>query len=89
MKLALRTRLTPVLASALAAVLLATVAGCGGGSGGEAGKTFKILQYETPSTAQGQGWQKALEIFKAKHPDVKVEFQQTSFDAFRDWVRTR
>ena len=69
--------------TAVAALTATGLAACGGGTPGDSGKTFKIVQYETPSTAQGQGWQKALEIFKAKHPDVKVEFQQTSFDAFR------
>jgi raffinose/stachyose/melibiose transport system substrate-binding protein len=53
-----------------------------GASGGGTG-TFKILQYEDPTTPQGQGWKKAVEIFKAKHPDVTVDVQQTSFDAFR------
>jgi raffinose/stachyose/melibiose transport system substrate-binding protein len=60
-----------------------TSSGSSGNSSGDAGKTFTILQYEDPTTPQGQGWQKALEIFKAKHPDVKVSFQQTSFDALR------
>lgn len=73
------------LAAAAAAVAL-TAAGlvaCSSGSGGDAGKTFTILQYEDPKTAQGQGWQLALELFKKKHPDVKVDFQTTSFDAVR------
>jgi raffinose/stachyose/melibiose transport system substrate-binding protein len=76
-----------VLTAAVLATL--TFAACGGGgasqeNGGEdAGKTFTILQYEDPTTAQGQGWQKALEIFKAKHPDLKIDYQKTSFDAMR------
>jgi raffinose/stachyose/melibiose transport system substrate-binding protein len=72
-------------AAVLTAVGLAgcTSSGSSGNSSGDAGKTFTILQYEDPTTPQGQGWQKALEIFKAKHPDVKVSFQQTSFDALR------
>lgn len=51
--------------------------------GGSTSGKFTIMQYEDPTTPQGQGWQKAVELFKAKHPDVQVSFQQTSFDAFR------
>jgi raffinose/stachyose/melibiose transport system substrate-binding protein len=77
--------------AALLAAALATLglAACGGGSApsndasGDAPRTFKILQYEDATSAQGQGWQQALEIFKAKHPDVTVEFEKTSFDAVR------
>ncbi|GAB3600137.1 ABC transporter substrate-binding protein [Microbacterium tumbae] len=45
--------------------------------------TFTILQYETTTTAQYKGWQKALEIFQEEHPEVKVEFATTSFDSIR------
>src|SRR5699024_776850 len=38
---------------------------------------------EDPTSAQGQGWKRALQIFKEQHPDVTVDFQQTSFDAVR------
>lgn len=70
-----------IVAAALAATSLAACSSSGGGSS-ESG-TFTILQYEDPTTAQGQGWQLALEIFKKKHPKVKVDFQTTSFDAMR------
>ncbi|GGL33457.1 extracellular solute-binding protein [Phycicoccus endophyticus] len=61
------------------------LAACGGDSeaGDNSGDTFTIVQYEDPTTAQGQGWAKAVEIFKEDHPDVTVDFQQTSFDAVR------
>lgn len=84
-----RTFRTAVGSVAAAAAMLA-LAACSGGdsatgaSGGtDAGRTFTILQYENPETAQGQGWQLALEIFQEKHPDVEVDFQTTSFDAMR------
>jgi len=74
-------------AGALLGVLALSLAtlGCGGGDDSDSGdgKTLRIVQYENPTSAQGQGWQKALEIFKRKHPDVKVTFEQTSFDAAR------
>ncbi|MBM2614941.1 extracellular solute-binding protein [Actinoplanes sp. LDG1-06] len=78
------TRRKAVALIGAAALSLATF-GCGGGddSGGGDGKTLRIVQYENPTSAQGQGWQKALEIFKQKHPDVEVKFEQTSFDAAR------
>lgn len=59
--------------------------GCskGGGQAAGDGKSLKILQYEDPTTAQGQAWRKAVEIFKAAHPGVEVTLQQTSFDAMR------
>jgi raffinose/stachyose/melibiose transport system substrate-binding protein len=73
------------LAAAAAAIAVATagLVGCSSGGSGDAGKTFTILQYEDPKTAQGQGWQLAVDMFKKKHPDVKVDFQTTSFDAVR------
>lgn len=68
--------------TAAAAVATAGLAGCSGG-GGSGSKTFTVLQYEDPTTPQGQGWQLAKQIFEKKHPGVKVDFQTTSFDGFR------
>jgi raffinose/stachyose/melibiose transport system substrate-binding protein len=70
-------------AAAAMAVAAAGLVACSSGGGGDAGKTFTILQYEDPKTAQGQGWQLALDLFKKKHPGVKVDFHTTSFDAVR------
>jgi raffinose/stachyose/melibiose transport system substrate-binding protein len=78
-----RTRARLAAVATVVAVAAAALTGCSSASGDDAGKTFTILQYEDPKTAQGQGWQLALEIFKKKHPDVKVDFQTTSFDAMR------
>lgn len=69
--------------SAATAAAGLTAAGLAGCSAGAEDNTFTILQYETTTTAQYQGWQKALEIFKAEHPDVNVEFSTTSFDSIR------
>ena len=70
---------------AAATVLTVSLTGClSSTSGGDNdGDTFTIVQYEDPTTAQGQGWQLALQIFEEKHPDVNVDFQTTSFDAMR------
>ncbi len=75
--------LSGIGASAVASSFAGCSKGGSGSSGGGDGKTLKILQYEDPNTAQGKGWKKALEIFKAKHPEVTVTYQQTSFDAMR------
>ncbi|WP_199520863.1 ABC transporter substrate-binding protein [Jiangella anatolica] len=64
--------------------MLALAAGLTACSGsGSDDETFTILQYETTSTAQYRGWQRALEIFREEHPDVEVEFASTSFDSIR------
>ncbi|MBO0981522.1 ABC transporter substrate-binding protein [Microbacterium sp. SD291] len=78
-----RTALRVAVGIAAAAVAATSLVACGSSDDAAGGDTFTILQYENPETAQGQGWQLALEIFKKKHPDVKVDFQTTSFDAMR------
>ncbi|WIB26480.1 extracellular solute-binding protein [Curtobacterium sp. MCSS17_015] len=79
------TRRRSLRTAAITTIALAAAAltGCSASGSGSDGKTFTIMQYEDPSTAQGQGWKLALEIFEKKHPDVDVEFQTTSFDGFR------
>lgn len=89
-RLSRRSLLAGLGASALALGTTGTLSACGsadqpGSSGSSAPGTgtLTILQYEDKTTAQGQGWQKALELFQAQHPGVTVNFQQTSFDAVR------
>jgi raffinose/stachyose/melibiose transport system substrate-binding protein len=77
-----RRRSFRALAITTIALAAAALTGCTAAGSAE-GKTFTILQYEDKTTAQGQGWQLALDIFKKKHPDVTVKFQTTSFDGFR------
>lgn len=43
-------------------------------------KVFKIWWYEAADSAAGITWTQALEAFKAKHPDVKVQFELKTFD---------
>lgn len=74
-----------VVATILTLGLTAVTAACSSTDTG--GETFTILQYEEAETAQGQGWQRALEIFQERHPDVTVDFQTTSFDAMRQNAR--
>ncbi|MDB5587302.1 MAG: putative sugar transporter, substrate-binding protein [Devosia sp.] len=42
-------------------------------------KTFNIWWFEDAVSAQGITWTKALEEFKANHPDVTVNFEQKTF----------
>ncbi|MDU6152365.1 MAG: extracellular solute-binding protein [Actinomyces urogenitalis] len=78
-----RRQVLQCAAGALAAAVTASLAGCSNVSSGGDSKTFTILQYENPESAQGQGWALAVELFKKKHPDVTVDYQTTSFDAMR------
>lgn len=82
MKITRRQTLGAFGIAAAAPLFATTLTSCGSSGEGD-GTSLKILQYEDPTTAQGRGWKKALEIFKEKHPDVKVSFEQTSFDAVR------
>jgi raffinose/stachyose/melibiose transport system substrate-binding protein len=78
-------RLSAVVAvAATAAVVLA---GCGGGSAESAsssgsgdGKSLNVWWYESSDSAMGIAWNKALEEFKAAHPDVTVNFELKSWD---------
>lgn len=76
-----RTTARSAVGIAATAAIATSLAACSGADAG--GDTFTILQYEDPTTAQGQGWELALEIFRERHPDVDVEYQTTSFDAMR------
>lgn len=42
-------------------------------------KTFNIWWFEGADSSQGIAWTKALEEFKASHPDVTVNFEQKTF----------
>lgn len=43
-------------------------------------KTLTIWDYESDDSAMGQAWAKAVEIFKAKHPDVTVKEEAQTFE---------
>jgi raffinose/stachyose/melibiose transport system substrate-binding protein len=54
---------------------------CGGSDSGSAdGKTLKLWHYEGPTSAMGVAWNEAIKEFEAKHPGVKVTFEEKSFD---------
>jgi len=67
-------------ALALTAAVFAGALGLSGAARAADDNVFKIWWYETPESSQATAWNKALDTFKAKHPDVKIEFEQKSWD---------
>ncbi len=73
-------------AVALALPLTLSLTACGGDSSGDGGSagadadTFTIWHYENDDSAMGQAWNKAIEIFKADHPDVDVVVEHQTFE---------
>jgi raffinose/stachyose/melibiose transport system substrate-binding protein len=67
----------------LLATSLALTACSGSGSDSDEGsdaKTLTLWHYEGPTSAMGVAWNKAIELFKAKHPGVEVKFEEKSFE---------
>ncbi|GIF05689.1 extracellular solute-binding protein [Actinoplanes siamensis] len=73
-----------LLAGALATTTSIALAACGDGSSsadeGADAKTLTLWHYEGPTSAMGVAWNKAIEIFKRKHPGVEVKFEEKSFE---------
>ncbi|GHD89294.1 sugar ABC transporter substrate-binding protein [Streptomyces naganishii JCM 4654] len=63
----------------LAGSLLLTSCG-GSGSGTSDGKTLRLWHYEGPDSAMGVAWNEAIKEFEAKHPGVKVKFEEKGFE---------
>jgi len=78
-----------VLASTAAAVLALTVAACGSGGGGGStttdGKTTLVWNMWSGSTAEVDAWNHLSEMVTAKHPDLALEFQTSSFNDY--WTK--
>ena len=78
-----------VLASAAAAVLALTVAACGSGGGGGSttadGKTTLVWNMWSGSTAEVDAWNHLSGMVTAKHPDIALEFQTSSFNDY--WTK--
>lgn len=83
----MRRRMMAVAAGALVAALALTA--CGGGSGqsgasgatgGEDGKTLKVWWWENDDSALAKTWNKAIDTFKAEHPDVDVQFELKTYE---------
>ena len=79
-----RTRAGAAAGAFLLATSLALTACSGSGSddknSGSDAKTLTLWHYEGPTSAMGVAWNKAIDIFKQKHPGVTVKFEEKSFD---------
>ncbi|WP_433290546.1 extracellular solute-binding protein [Actinoplanes sp. CA-030573] len=78
-----RKRAGAAAGALLLATSLALTACSGSGSDDESGgdaKTLTLWHYEGPTSAMGVAWNKAIEIFKQKHPGVEVKFEQKGFE---------
>src|SRR5438067_810285 len=74
-----RRRVVATAAVALAGSLL--LPSCGSSdSGSSDGKTLKLWHYEGPDSAMGVAWNEAIKEFEAKHPGVKVKFEEKGFE---------
>jgi raffinose/stachyose/melibiose transport system substrate-binding protein len=71
---------TALAAAALSGALLLTSCGDSDSGGSSDGKTLKLWHYEAPNSAMGQAWDAAIKEFEAKHPGVKVEFEEKGFE---------
>lgn len=74
-------------ALAVAATMIVTLGACSSNSGStssssdsSAGTTLTIWNYETDNSAMGQGWARAVEIFKERHPEVTVKVEKQTFE---------
>ncbi|MEV0173113.1 extracellular solute-binding protein [Streptomyces sp. NPDC050803] len=77
----LRTAGRTLLLSAAALALLAPLTACGGSGSAEGdGKTLRLWHYEDKDGALGKAWAAAIAEFKKTHPDVKVVFEQKTFE---------
>ncbi|MEV5348317.1 ABC transporter substrate-binding protein [Streptomyces achromogenes] len=74
-------RRKPLLLTVSALALLAPLTACGGSdSAAGDGKTLRLWHYEDKDGALGKAWAAAVTEFKKSHPEVKVVFEQKTFD---------
>ncbi|MGW3122367.1 ABC transporter substrate-binding protein [Streptomyces sp. NPDC001107] len=74
-----RRRVMTVAAALLGGSLLVTACG-GSDSGSSDAKTLKLWHFEGPDSAMGVAWNEAIKEFEAKHPGVKVKFEEKGFE---------
>lgn len=70
--------------AALGVISLA-LAACSGGdaTSAEDGESLTVWHYESETSAMGQAWDRAIEIFKAEHPGVEVIVENQTFEAIQ------
>lgn len=69
---------TGIIAAAMTLPLVLT--GCSSAEEAEDGKSLTIWHYESETSAMGQAWERAVEIFKDEHPDVTVKVENQTFE---------
>ena len=74
-----RRRVVAAAAVMMSGALLLTSCGDSDSGSGD-GKTLKLWHYEGPDSAMGVAWNEAIKEFEAKHPGVKVKFEEKGFD---------
>jgi multiple sugar transport system substrate-binding protein len=84
-----RTIRKRALAAAAAATLALAVAACGsgdaGGSTSSDGKTTMVWNMWSGSTAEVDAWNHLSQMVTAKHPDLALDFQTSSFNDY--WTK--
>lgn len=72
------------VAVATTIALLGTACSGGGSDNGkvnsESGQTLVIWDYEADNSAMGKAWDRAVEIFQERHPDVTVKREAQTFE---------
>jgi raffinose/stachyose/melibiose transport system substrate-binding protein len=75
------TRSLMAVAAITALAATTALAACGGSDDeGADAKSLTLWHYEGPTSAMGIAWNRAIEIFKEKHPGVEVKFEEKSFE---------
>jgi raffinose/stachyose/melibiose transport system substrate-binding protein len=68
------------LAAQAAAATMLAACGTSGDSGANAQKELRLWYYEGPTSAMGVAWTEAIKEFEASHPNVKVKYEEQSFE---------
>lgn len=74
---------TGIMVGALLTAASLLLSGCGEGATDDSGSTSDTLtvwHYEGATSAMGVAWAKAIEEFKAAHPNVTVKVEEKSFE---------
>jgi raffinose/stachyose/melibiose transport system substrate-binding protein len=66
----------------VAATAIATMglSGCAAPENKTESKTLKVWWWENDDSALATGWNRAIEIFKEKHPDVTVQYELKTYE---------
>jgi raffinose/stachyose/melibiose transport system substrate-binding protein len=81
----MRKKMLRALSVALALTLIVAISGAAAHPRAFAQeRVLKLWHYEPADSAMGISWQYAIEQFQVMHPDVKVEFEEKSFEQIQE-----